>query len=275
MDNKKKWDVLILDGNSEHIDIISSYICDYSTGGYCKENKYLYYFNSDNKIIINDILNEHIKNFDINFTWDIQDEENWHLSWKDNFIPIQLDSDLIIVPDWDSNKYDYNNIIKIKPGMAFGTGHHETTFLMLKHLINNLNNHQTVLDLGTGSGILAIAAYFYKAKKITAVEFDEDCKDNFIENIRINNVPMDAIDLLMIDALKHNNFNYDIILANINKNIIKELIPKFKDSKAMVLLSGILVKDREELISLLSLNNLKLLFEDKYNEWLFMAVKNA
>ena len=118
-------------------------------------------------------------------------------------------------------------------------------------------------------------AYFYKAKKITAVEFDEDCKDNFIENIRINNVPMDAIDLLMIDALKHNNFNYDIILANINKNIIKELIPKFKDSKAMVLLSGILVKDRQEIISLLSLNNLKLLFEDKYNEWLFMAVKNA
>ena len=71
------------------------------------------------------------------------------------------------------------------------------------------------------------------------------------------------------------NFNYDIILANINKNIIKELIPKFKDSKAMVLLSGILVEDREEIISLLSLNNLKLLFEDKYNEWLFMAVKNA
>ena len=86
---------------------------------------------------------------------------------------------------------------------------------------------------------------------------------------------MDAIDLLIEDVLCFDDFNYDIILANINKNIIKELIPKFKISNAKILLSGILEEDRQEIISLIESNEIRLLHEDKYNEWLLMVIQNV
>jgi len=275
MKNKKKWDVLILNGDPQSIEIISSYIYTQSLGGYSSENDQFYYFNRDRKDMINNILEQHISKFDISFSWDVQDEENWHLNWKDNFAPIKVNNDLIIIPDWDNHSYNYDKIIKIKPGMAFGTGHHETTFLMLKHLINNINENDSVLDLGSGSGILSIVSHLYGAKKNTAVEFDLDCKDNFIENMRVNNIKMNSIELIIEDVLCFDNFNYDIILANINKNIIKELIPKFKTSNAIILLSGILEEDREDIISLIEFNGIRLLHEDKYNEWLLMVIQNA
>jgi len=275
MKNKKKWDVLILNGDPQSIEIISSYIYTQSLGGYSSENDQFYYFNRDRKDMINNILEQHISKFDISFSWDVQDEENWHLNWKDNFAPIKVNNDLIIIPDWDNHSYNYDKIIKIKPGMAFGTGHHETTFLMLKHLINNINENDSVLDLGSGSGILSIVSHLYGAKKNTAVEFDLDCKDNFIENMRVNNIKMNSIELIIEDVLCFDNFNYDIILSNINKNIIKELIPKFKTSNAIILLSGILEEDREDIISLIEFNGIRLLHEDKYNEWLLMVIQNA
>ena len=275
MENKKIWDVLTLTGNAKHIEIISSYICNQSLGSHSIDNKELYYFDNNQKEIINNILNKHVPSFDVDFFWDIQDEEQWHLNWKDNFTPIKINQDLIIIPDWDNHSYNFNKIIKIKPGMAFGTGHHETTFLMLKHLINNLNQDESVLDLGSGSGILSIVSHFYGAKKVTAVEFDLDCKDNFIQNMEINDIKMDAIDLIMENVLCFEDFNYNIILANIHKNVIKELIPKFKNSKSMILLSGILEEDKTEILLLLELNKMKLIFEDQYNEWLLMGIRNA
>ena len=106
--------------------------------------------------MINNILEQHISKFDISFSWDVQDEENWHLNWKDNFTPIKINNDLIIIPDWDNNSYNYDKIVKIKPGMAFGTGHHETTFLMLKHLINNISENDSVLDPNPTENFFAI-----------------------------------------------------------------------------------------------------------------------
>ena len=275
MKNKKKWDILILSGNFDDIDMLSSYINDDSLGSYIEDNKQSYFFDIGKKDFIEDILTKHINRFDVNFTWEIKEEEDWHLNWKDNFKPIRISDELMIIPDWDDNLYDCKSVIKIRPGMAFGTGHHETTFLMLKHLINNINENDSVLDLGSGSGILSIVSHLYGAKKNTAVEFDLDCKDNFIENMEINNIKMDSIELVIEDVLCFDDFNYDIILANINKNIIKELIPKFKTSNAMILLSGILEEDREDIISLIEFNGIRLLHEDKYNEWLLMVIQNA
>ena len=275
MKNKKKWDVLTLSGNLNHIEILSSYIYNKSLGNHCLDDKYLYYFNPNQKDIVQDILNIYVNKFDINFSWDIQEEEDWHLNWKDNFKPIEINKDLIIVPDWDNNFYNHNKIIKIKPGMAFGTGHHETTFLMLKHLINNIQPGNSILDLGSGSGILSIISKIYGAENIRAIEYDSICKDNFFENLKINNIKKNNIELIIDDVLSVTNFDYDIILANINKNIIKKLISKFKNTKAKILLSGILVQDAHEIRLLLASQNIKLICEDKYNEWLLMVIQNA
>jgi len=274
MKNKKKWDILILSGNFDDIDMLSSYINDDSLGSYIEDNKQSYFFDIGKKDFIEDILTKHINKFDVNFTWEIKEEEDWHLNWKDNFKPIRIGDELMIIPDWDDNSYDCKSVIKIRPGMAFGTGHHETTFLMLKHLISNIKGNCSVLDLGSGSGILSIASHIYGASKITAVEYDTDCKDNFLENLEINNINDNKIELLIEDVLSFKDFEYDIILANINKNIIKELIPTIKSTKAKILLSGILEEDQFEMESLLKLYSMNLLDKDQYNEWLLMVVQN-
>ena len=234
----------------------------------------LYYFHIGKRDFIENILINHIDNFKVDFSWDIAEDQDWHLNWKDNFTPIKINQDLLIIPDWDNNLYSCNNIIKIKPGMAFGTGHHETTFLMLKHLVTNINKGDSVLDLGAGSGILSIAAYIYGANNITAVEFDDDCKDNFQENMYINNINESDIEFLKQDVLLFSNFDYDIILANINKNIIRYLIPKFKGTNAKILLSGVLETDQVEIESLLKLHDINLMYKDQYNEWVLMVAKN-
>ncbi len=274
MKNKKKWDVLILSGDTNDIDIISSYIKDDSLGSYLNKNKYFYYFDIGKKDLIESVLNVHIVGLNINFSWEIIEHENWHLNWKNNFNPIQIKDELIIIPNWDNNIYNHKHIVKIKPGMAFGTGHHETTFLMLKNLIKYINKSDRVLDLGSGSGILSIVSYMYNASKITAVEYDNDCKGNFLENLQINNINNNNIEFIIDDVLTFEDFNYDIILANINKNIIKDLIPKLKKTNAKILLSGMLDQDELEIKSLLKLYNMNLIYKDQRNEWIFMKVQN-
>ena len=272
--NKKQWDILVLSGNLEDVEIISSYILDESLGSYIDNNSQSYYFEFGKKDFIENILNQHINKFDVNFNWEVKQQEDWHLNWKDNFQPIEIDNDLIIVPDWDQNTYHNKHMIKIRPGMAFGTGHHETTFLMLKHLIKNIKANDSVLDLGSGSGILSIASHIYNASQITSVEYDEDCRNNFLENLEINEVENQDIDFIIGDVLSLKEFNYDIILANINKNIIKELIPNLKNTNAKILLSGLLDQDQSEIESLLKLHNMNLIYKDQYNEWILMVVQN-
>ena len=274
MKNKKKWDILVLSGDVEDVEMISSYISHESLGSYLEDGNWSYYFEEGKKDVIENILHQHISKFLVNYSWEFKEQENWHLNWKDNFKPIHIDKELVIIPDWDTNIYNNNNIIKIRPGMAFGTGHHETTFLMLKHLISNIKEGDSVLDLGSGSGILSIAAHIYKASKVTAIEFDEDCKDNFLENLEINNIHNKGIDLLIDDALSFKKNNYDIILANINKNVIKELIPTLRNSKARILLSGILDQDQFEIESLLKLHDMNLVYKDQHNEWILMVIQN-
>tara|TARA_Y100001970_G_scaffold264740_1_gene351652 strand:+ start:217 stop:1044 length:828 start_codon:yes stop_codon:yes gene_type:complete len=274
MENNKTWDILTLSGNSQDIEILSSYIFDKSLGGYISDDKYFYYFHSNQRGMIENILNKYTDKFQFSFLWEIQDYQDWHLSWKDNFQPIEIDNDLIIVPDWDQNTYHNKHMIKIRPGMAFGTGHHETTFLMLKHLIKNIKADDSVLDLGSGSGILSIASYIYNASKITSIEYDEDCRNNFLENLEINGIKNHDIDFIIGDVLSLKELNYDIILANINKNIIKELIPNLKNTNAKILLSGLLDQDQSEIESLLKLHNMNLIYKDQYNEWILMVVQN-
>ena len=192
------WNVLSLIGEREIIEIISSLTQSESLGCIDTDQKLSLYFEPEKKSEIHTLINSLNQVHTFDFEWTTQQIEPWHLSWKDNFTPIYIRDKIAIIPDWEETAPNYEHIIKIKPGMAFGTGHHETTFLMLEALLKCELSGKSILDLGTGSGILAIAAKSLEAKQIIGVEYDSVCEENFIENLELNNVS--DIDFIQADA---------------------------------------------------------------------------
>ncbi|MAP66095.1 MAG: hypothetical protein CMF80_00140, partial [Candidatus Marinimicrobia bacterium] len=145
--NKQKWIELKLYGNQEDIDILMAYFNNEAIGSMINDNFTTIYFNDNMKKKVN----HHLKlyNQKLNFDWNLSslEQENWHLSWRDNFYPVKIGKKIIIIPSWDK-KTKSEVTIRIEPGMAFGTGHHQTTFLAIKLLEDMISTSSSVLDLG-------------------------------------------------------------------------------------------------------------------------------
>lgn len=175
--------------------------------------------------------------------------EDWSEGWRAYFHPISVTDNIIIKPPWESWNGFENIIIDIMPRMAFGTGSHETTQLCLTFLEKIAQPGDLVLDIGTGSGILAIAAAKLGAKCV-AVEIDEDAIDNTHENVIMNHVDSN-VQIIQggIDVIPKQK--YDIILANINRKVLIDMIPElapFCHKQTQLILSGILISEKELII---------------------------
>ena len=268
------WQKLSISGDSSILEIVSADVIQFSKGLEEENQKHIHYIENQDFNNVNQLLKNHNYNAEINFIFNEQIKEEWHLAWKDNFIPININDKIIVIPDWHSEKT--NGIeIKIKPGMAFGTGHHETTYLMLEQLIKIVKKDVSILDLGSGSGVLSIAGMKLGAKSVTAVEFDEDCKGNFNENLELNNLNGE-IPLFIEDVLKWKQFDFDIILANINKHIIVKLIPLLKKSiKSDIFLTGLLITDKSEILEILKENNYQLNNIKYKGEWMLINISHS
>ena len=267
------WNVLSLIGEREIIEIISSLTQGESLGCIDTDQKLSLYFEPENKREIDTLVKSlnQLHNFD--FEWTTQEIEPWQLTWKDNFTPIYIRNKIAIIPDWEEDAPNYEHVIKIKPGMAFGTGHHETTFLMLEALLKCELSGKSILDLGTGSGILAIAAKSLEAKQIIGVEYDSVCEENFMENLELNNIS--DIDFIQGDATTWMNFNFDVVLANINRNILLDIIPNMKNAKGIIFLSGLLTTDEDMMRQVCNNNGLKVEAVNTKGEWISMELTVA
>jgi len=241
MTNKENFDVLTIAGNREDLDIIQTLMGHDCLGAFFRYDSAKLYFNKGLREKMNRILNEFAINEIEEWQWEIQSHEEWHLTWKENFQPIIIDEKLAIIPHWQENSKE-DLVIKIKPGMAFGTGHHETTWLMLKQMLSYIQEGMSVLDLGTGSGILSITAKIMGATKVDAIEIDSVCETNFYENLKLNKIK-EGINFYREDILNWGKWDYDLVLGNINRNIIEKLIPKLLNVKGKILLSGLLISD--------------------------------
>jgi ribosomal protein L11 methyltransferase len=170
-------------------------------------------------------------------------QTNWNAEWEKNFNPIIVDDLVSIRAPFHNNpnvKYD----IVIEPKMSFGTGHHETTYMMVQHLLQLKLENKKVLDMGCGTGILAIFAEMKGAKPIDAIDIDNWCYLNSIENAERNNC--NSISVYEGDASLLKNKNYDVIIANINRNILLNDIKIYANclsSGGILLLSGFYKED--------------------------------
>jgi ribosomal protein L11 methyltransferase len=209
-----------------------------------------------------------IPNTQIQYEWEVIKTQNWNAVWEKNFDPITVENKCVIRAPFhkDTPKCKYEIIIE--PKMSFGTGHHETTFLMLKTMLDLDFKDKVVLDMGCGTGILAILAKLKEAKEITAIDIDEWAYNNTVENIEKNNC--NDIKVFQGDASLLTNQQFDIIIANINRNILLDDIKNY--SKVLkpggtLLLSGIYDKDLPLIKTETSENNLEYNSFLEKNSW--------
>lgn len=170
-------------------------------------------------------------------------QTNWNAEWEKNFDPIQVD-DLVSIraPFHENPNLQYD--IVIEPKMSFGTGHHETTHMMVQHLLDIDLTDKQVLDMGCGTGILAIFAEMKGAKPIDAIDIDFWCYENSIENAERNNCEHISVCQGDSSLLKPNQ--YDIVIANINRNILLSDMQRYSESlrkSGTLLLSGFYSED--------------------------------
>ena len=155
--------------------------------------------------------------FKINYSFEEIEQTNWNQEWEKNFNPIIVNGVCSVrAPFHEKPQTQYD--IVIEPKMSFGTGHHETTHMMIQHILRNDFKDKSVLDMGCGTGILAILAEMKGAKPIDAIDYDNWCYLNSLENVGRN--ACKHITVLEGDANLLKNRAYDIIIANINRNIL-------------------------------------------------------
>jgi ribosomal protein L11 methyltransferase len=181
----------------------------------------------------------------ISFEFKEIEQINWNEAWEKNYFePILIDNICLIHSSFHSDLPDAKFSIVIDPKMSFGTGHHETTSLMIAEMLKLNFSGKTVLDMGCGTSVLAILAAQKGADKIAAIDIDSWCVENSIENIQKNNTPHIQVKQGDASLLKGNYF--DVILANINRNILLQDIQQYAESlnsNGVLLMSGFYVED--------------------------------
>ncbi|WP_452223807.1 50S ribosomal protein L11 methyltransferase [Lacinutrix chionoecetis] len=212
--------------------------------------------------------------FKISFTFDEIEQVNWNSEWEKNFNPIIVDN-LCSVRAPFHEKPDTKYDIIIEPKMSFGTGHHETTHMMIQHILNNDFDDKSVLDMGCGTGVLAILAAMRGAKLIDAIDIDNWCYLNSVENAERNNVSQ--INVFEGDATLLKNKKYDIIIANINRNILLndiEIYSKCLNQNGQLFLSGFYDNDISTIEAECNKHNLQYVTKFERNNWVALQFKN-
>jgi len=205
-------------------------------------------------------------------------EKNWNEEWEKTIEPISAGG-FMVMPSWSKADLENNEPIIIDPKMSFGTGHHETTRLMLAMLSTENFQDQFILDAGTGTGVLAMAAIKLGGKKVVAFDIDEWSTKNGIENRKINQISDDMIEF------RTGNFDetireeiFDGILANINRNALLDMLPRFSahlQEDGFLLISGLLKTDEEYFCEKARQVGFNLLEKVVENEWIGLRFKKA
>lgn len=200
----------------------------------------------DENTLQNTLADFPLDNTVITYTFQEAEDKDWNEEWEKNYFqPIVIDDKCVIHSTFHNNVPQVEFDILINPQMAFGTGHHETTSLIISELLNIDLENKSVLDMGCGTSILAILARMRGAKPITAIDIDTWCVENSKENIALNNLSDITVELGNAGLIRERG-PFDIIIANINRNILLEDMPYYVESLnpgGELYMSGFYVED--------------------------------
>lgn len=237
-----------------------------------RPNNYRFFFNesSDAQNFIN-----HVKTlFLCESQLEEKNTEDWNAEWKKHYAPIKVNGELEIIPSWSK---DYKSIsreqIYIYPGMGFGTGSHETTFLCLKLFTEHLlgKNIDKVLDFGSGSGILGLAVFkFYKDAKVDFYDIDQEANKNCYQNAETNNLQDHSFRLLLPEVRNRLLPEYDVVFANILESILtmeKDALISHTKKGGSLILSGLLKHQAQGIIDSYSQSGMKLIRHVEKGDW--------
>lgn len=222
-----------------------------------------------------DLKNLHLLNnpeIEISYEYSEMPNINWNEEWEKNFEPINVADKVYIRAEFHESKPGLHELV-IQPKMSFGTGHHPTTHLMIQQMLEMDFSGKTVLDMGCGTSVLAIFAKQKGAEKVVAIDIDEWSVENSKENAERNSV---QLEISQGTAENLGSENYDIILANINRNILISDIPTYVsvlNKGGKLLLSGLCFFDVDDILEVCNEQNLTLKNKQQREEWMSLLLE--
>lgn len=199
------------------------------------------------------------------------EEQNWNALWESHFHPVRVGDFCGIRAEFHPPFEDVLHDLVIQPKMAFGTGHHETTYMMVRLMESLAFRGAQVLDFGCGTGILGILAAQLGAERVDAVDIEAAAVENTLENARRNGVSGQLAVFQGELSAAPVSSTYQIILANINRNVILDALPALQqklDRGGTLLISGILSSDREMVFTAATTNGFQLISQEMRGDWL-------
>ncbi len=204
----------------------------------------------------------------VSYTVAPMEDKDWNAAWEANYEPVLIDGKCYIRAPFHPARPEVEFEIVIEPKMSFGTAHHATTAQMVSYLLETDVRGKAVLDMGAGTGVLAILATMKGANPVTAIDNDEWAYRNGVENAQHNHC--DQLKVLLGDASLLGDESYDIILANINRNILLQDIPQYvkcMNDSALLFLSGFYEEDLPALRYCCAQNGLKYVDHKSKDKW--------
>jgi ribosomal protein L11 methyltransferase len=268
-----------------NIDLISGLLWELDITGINEEDDKIILFadaeSEINKSIVEEQLNK-LKLNNIVETFGVREfsleDKNWNEEWEKSINVIEISDRIVIKPSFRKFTPNKNQLVlEIDPKMSFGTGEHQTTKLVVLLLDKYVKAGQKVFDVGSGTGILAIAAVTLGADKALAIDNDEWCYENGIENAEANNCS-DKVEVRLAEIENVTETNFDLITANINKHILLNIAERLSSKLApggILILSGILMEDEADIWDSYKNFNLELIDRENLDEWLALVLKKV
>lgn len=270
--------------NEIEIDILDALLCDIGFESFVGNETGVSAFIKQNlykKDLISDVLKQY--DFSSHITWEDEfiEGKDWNEEWEKNFFKPMIIAGRCVIhstfhTDYPKLKYD----VTIDPKMAFGTGHHSTTNLIVTELLSVELDNKNVLDMGTGTGILSIVSVLHGASSATGIEIDEAAYVNALENIELNSVG-ERVTIQHGDAKlleQYDDNKYDIVLANINRNVILCDIDKYSrvlKPGGMMLLSGFYYNEIPMMLNKAIEYNLSHVISKEDKEWALLVLQKS